>query len=55
MNNEQYAIWTEMMELIAKYDWAVENMTDPYNTGLTREVAVKIRNSLVKKTEDLTR
>ena len=55
MNKEQYAIWTEMMELIAKYDWAVENMTDPYDTGLTREAAVKIRNSLVKQAGELTR
>jgi len=47
------SIWNELMELIAKYDWAVEGFSPPADCMLTRSEAVKIREGLVKLTGEL--
>lgn len=46
-------IFLEMLELIAKYDWATEGFPAPEGNELSREDAVKIRNKLVEATRDL--
>ncbi len=50
MNSE---IWNEMMELIAKYDWAVEGFMPPVGMKVSKENAVTIRNALVNLTKEI--
>lgn len=46
-------IFEEMMLLIAKYDWATEGFPSPADNKLSREDAIKIRNSLVNLTKEI--
>jgi len=54
MTETQYAQFKEMLKLIAQYDWATEGATPPEDNTLSREVAVGIRNGLVKLAGELT-
>jgi hypothetical protein len=54
MSETQYAQFREMLQLIAKYDWATEGAPPPQDNTLSRQGAIAIRNGLVQLAKELT-